>query len=315
MISDTAAFALVASLAPGPQATPASDGPTSWCETTAEGYSCTVGPIAVEEGRPTEVIAAVEAPDEPGYLTSFTPALVDVSGEPIDPHAVHLHHAVWLNPQRHDLACKAFDGFLPNPDRFFGAGKELTQVDLPEGFGYRWRPDPEAGARGSVWGFTALLDGMHGSQQAFVRLDLGFTPAAQAASLTAFRPLWLDVRNCDTNPVFTVAEGSGNGNVYRTSSRLRAPRGGRFVAMSGHLHDGGLRLDLDNLTRDRPIFTSRASYDMAGMPWFLTGMSSFTDPSGPRIRAGDVLRLTAVYDSTRTRHDAMGIMVGALVPD
>jgi hypothetical protein len=83
--------------------------------------------------------------------------------------------------------------------------------------------------------------------------------------------------------------------------------------MGGHLHDGGLRLSLRDLTAKKPLFTSRATYDMPGERWYLTRMSSLSTPDGPTVTAGDRLRLTAVYDSTHAWQDVMGIMAGYMV--
>lgn len=288
----------------------------SWCERTATGYRCTVGPIPTLPGQTVELMTGVAAPSEAGYLTSAQARLVDSSGEELPHDAVHLHHAVWLNPTRRDLTCDAYDGGLPNYERFFASGKERTPVQLPEGYGYYWSnaaPQPHTESA-PWWGLVVMLDGGHGNLDTFVELDVGFVPEAEADDITAIRPVWLDVRNCSSHPVYDVEEGSGESGVHRESWTHELALGGRFVFLGGHLHDGGLALELTNATTGEELFTSEAVYDEPEEPWFLTGMTTMSDPAGPVIAAGDQLRLTAVYDSSRDRDNVMGIMLGALVP-
>lgn len=287
------------------------------CHETAAGYTCFYGPFSVgAEGK--EILELVEAPDEAGYITSARATLVDRYNDPVSQHMVHLHHAVWVNPVERDLACSYL------PDRFFGSGKERTPMRLPDGYGYWWANEasdhPLAGGR-KGWGLNAHLDGMHDMTHRgiYIRLRLGFNPAAEG-SLTAIRPFWSDVNgSCTVNPTFDVAKGAGKDNRYEIAHAFYMPVAGRFIGMAGHLHDGGLRLRLRNATDGHRIFRSKALYEDDARRWFLTGMTAFYDdrPRDPRLAVdeGDRVKLTAVYDSSRRREDAMGIMLGALVEE
>jgi hypothetical protein len=102
--------------------------------------------------------------------------------------------------------------------------------------------------------------------------------------------------------------------VYKKTLEMTAPVGGTFVALGGHLHDGGLKLRLDNLTTGEKLWVSRPTYGNASGGWDLRKMSSFSGTDGPRVEALDSLRLTAYYDSTHRWNNVMGIMVGALAP-
>jgi hypothetical protein len=288
----------------------------SWCERTATGYRCVAGPVAVPPNQTVELMTGVAAPSEAGYLTSARASLVDAEGQEIAPEAVHLHHAVWLNPTRRDLTCDAYDDRLPDYERFFASGKERTPVVLPDGYGYYWSnggPQPHTQSAPG-WGMVAMLDGRAGKADVFIELEVGFVPEGQASGMTAIRPVWLDVRNCSSNPVYDVPRGSGEDGVHRESWTHELALGGRFVFLGGHLHDGGLALELRNATTGDELFTSRPVYGRPDDPWGLTGMTTMSDPAGPTVDAGDRLRLTAAYDSARARPNVMGIMLGALVP-
>jgi hypothetical protein len=224
---------------------------------------------------------------------------------------------VWLNPYEQDMTCDAYDGgLLPGYERFFGTGKELTKVDLPNGHGYFWDPQVSQPHTQSApwWALVAHLDGMHGASDVYIQLDMGFVPEAKANGFVNIETVWLDVRNCSSEPVYNVRKGSGRNGIHKERWTYKMPRSGRFVFFAGHLHDGGLRVSLDNLSTGRHLYTSKASYGIKGQPWYLTRMSSWSGAPGIRVAKGDRLRLTAVYDSTHTWKDVMGIMVGGFVP-
>jgi hypothetical protein len=288
----------------------------SWCERTTDGYRCMAGPFDVGAGERVETMTGVAAPSEAGYITSGRATLVDADGEEIPHHMVHLHHAVWLNPAREDLTCDSYDGWLPNYDRFFATGKERTKLVMPEGHGYYWsnRASQPYTQSAPFWVLVSHLDGVHGGSEVYIEFDMGFVPESEAADMTDTRPVWLDVRNCSSDPVFTVKKGSGKRGVFREHWNYEMPIGGNFVFMGGHLHDGGLNLKLRNVSTGDLVFTSKASYGLKKEPWYLTSMSTFSGLPGKLVAAGDELRLTAVYDSTHTWKDVMGIMVGGLVP-
>ena len=257
----------------------------------------------------------VEPPPEAGYITRARATLVDVERSAIPGHMVHFHHAVWLNPNREDTTCEEFGGYPVNPERFFGSGKERTPMQLPAGHGYHWDNGPSPLTGQPTWYFNAHLDGHHGQPKTYVELRLGFVPKADAeeAGIIPVTPLWLDVRNCKGSATWTVGQGSGKGGLATRRWTFEMPVDGRFVALGGHLHDGGFELRLRNLATRSTVFTSRALYE-ANDPWKLTGMTTFVGVPGKQVRAGQKLRLVATYDSDHTWRDVMGIMLGALAP-
>jgi hypothetical protein len=289
----------------------------SWCERTDAGYRCMAGPVRVPADEEVHILSGVAAPSETGYITSGRAILVDRTGERIDHHRVHFHHGVWLNPHERDMTCDSYDERLPGYERFFATGKEATRFTLPSGHGYHWdnRLGQPYTQSAPYWILIAHLDGMHGHAETYIRFDLSFVSQSSADDMTAITPVWLDVRNCTSDPVYTVEKGSGRGGVHRERWTYDMPVGGRFVFLGGHLHDGGLRLVLDNVTRRNPLYVSKALYGKPREPWNLTGMTTYSGRAGKQVSAGDRLRLTAVYDSSRRWEDVMGIMVGALVPD
>jgi hypothetical protein len=148
------------------------------------------------------------------------------------------------------------------------------------------------------------------STEVFVRFDLGFTPAAEG-DMTDVRPVWLDVRNCTMSSEFDVSKGMG-GHVETWDYEM--PVGGRFVTMGGHLHDGGRKLRLDNVTEGRKIFVSRPTYSKKEA-WYLTQMSTYSGLPGKPVAQGDTLSLSAHYSTKRNWDGAMGIMMAYMVEE
>lgn len=302
--------------ASGAAAMPTPGAVPSYCVKTESGYRCLIGPFDIGAGEMHEVLTGVAAPSDKGYITWGQARLVDGDGEALSHHEVHLHHAVWLNPYEQDMTCDSYDhGRFPGYERFFATGKELTKFEMPRGYGYLWDPQLAQPYTHSApwWAFTAHLDGMHGASEVYVQFDMGFVPASEAQGMTGIEPVWLDVRNCESDPVYDVPKRDSGTHKERWTYRM--PTGGRFVFLGGHLHDGGLKLKLENSTTGRHLYTSRARYGLEREPWFLTKMSSWAGAPGMKVRKGDKLRLTSIYDANRSWDEVMGIMVGAFVPN
>jgi hypothetical protein len=96
------------------------------------------------------------------------------------------------------------------------------------------------------------------------------------------------------------------------------PESGRFVAGGGHLHGGGVSVDLSNLSCGS-VFTSYPTWGLSFPRPVLhepgpLRMSLLTDPVGRAVNAGDTVRITARYDNTRPHVRVMGIMILYLAP-
>jgi hypothetical protein len=292
----------------------AAGGPTEGCVTKDWGYRCFYGPYTAsydpnEEHNEYDLIPG---PPQAGYVTSAYATLVDEQGDTVGRHEAHLHHVVFANPNKENLMCRQ----LP-ADLFFASGKERTRMEMPEGYGYYWdnQGPPQYPSYPPTWAVAHHVMTMHEGHETdvFVRLDLEFE-AVPEGSLIDVKPVWLDVMGCSQDPVFDVLKGSGSGGVYKKDNTMTIPEAGQFVSLGGHLHDGGLKLRLDNKTAGEKLWVSRPTYGNAYGGWDLRKMSSFSGVPGPLVEANDQLTLTASYDSTHRWKKVMGIMVGALAP-
>jgi plastocyanin len=264
-----------------------------------------LGPLHIQPGQNTIDLAPSDnRPTVPGYITRFAPNIrrADGSVPPVD--VIHLHHAVWLI------------NFQPT----FAAGEEKTTVDLPSGFGWRYRPTDSWVLNYMIHNLTPQPDTV------WITYDIDFIPADSpaAAGITPVRTQWMDVQSGRAYPVFDVARGSGARGRFTYPDQAKSPYGsgpalnqwtvdrdGVLVGAAGHLHPGGLHTDLW-LTRDGRkvhLFQSAAHYfEPAGAVSWDVAMTATSPDWRVAVKKGDVLSVSATYDSKRASwYEVMGI--------
>ena len=136
--------------------------------------------------------------------------------------------------------------------------------------------------------------------------------------LAAVKPVWLDVENCRADPVFNVPGTGGPGSTIARTADFRMPESGRFVAAGGHLHGGGVSLDISDLSCGS-LFTSYPTWGLTEVRPVLhepgpMQMTTFADAAGRPVSAGDTLRLTARYDDSKPHVRVMGISILYFAP-
>ncbi len=228
-------------------------------------------------------------------ITRMRAQLVDAAGRVQNWNTgVMLHHMVLFNTARPDLTCA---GGRFWKERFFASGNERTPMRLPRGYGYR------IGANDSWRLLTELMNMDTRPRTLYLRVRMTYS----TRPLRPVTPMWLDVNNCG-NSEFSIPAGRSN-----TPWSYTSPVSGRFVAAAGHLHDGGKRIRLANATRHRTIVNSVAGYGQRRRyEGHIASMSGRVGRNLGRVRAGDTLRLNAVYDAPMARDDVMGIVIGYL---
>lgn len=263
--------------------------------------------------KPYEVVqdaVAVESPLVDGYVVGMSVEVVDGRGRVQTAHDVMLHHAVFVKVLAPDYTCDRFVDYDNRvqpfrAERFYGAGEEHAKLALPAGYGY-----PNRGT--DIWGLVYMLMN-HRNRAAVVRVQYTVRYVT-GESLTPVTPVWLDVRNCRADPVFSVPGTGGPGSEFQRASDFTVPDSGRLVMGGGHLHGGGIRLELDNATCDRRLFTSLPTWEGEEPHPVMhepgpSHMSGFVSSEGLPVAAGQTLRLRAVYDNSRPHTRVMGIMI------
>jgi plastocyanin len=265
----------------------------------------TTGAIQVEGyGVATRAILA-DSPDVDGHVVGLVAEVVDALGNVQGRDAVMLHHIVFAKVGTPDATCGGL------AERFYAEGEERTQLALPVGYGYPNRA-------GDQWGLLYMLMN-HRPQplNGFIRYTVRYVTDE---ALVPVKPVWLDVRNCTgPDPVFDVPGGGPTGSTHTRTYDYRMPESGRIVGGGAHLHGGGVRLELRNLTCGSTPFVSEPTWGGPVPTPILhepgpTHMSQFTSAEGIPVAAGQTLRLAAVYDNARPHTRAMGIMLVFVAP-
>src|SRR3954447_5973943 len=265
------------------------------------------GPIAITPGQNTIVYRpTTQKPRVDGYITRFHPDLEYTNGSKPRVDILHLHHGVWLMRR------------YPT----FAAGEEKTITQFPKGFGYRYGTADE-------WILNYMLHNLITSTaRVYLTWDVDFVPASTeaAASIKEVKPLWLDT-GLGAYPVWDAKRGWGKAGRYTfpddgrgaelNKTNIRAS--GRtlqqditLVAAGGHVHPGGLWVDLKQTRGDqtREIFRSEAKYyEPAGAVSWDVSMT-FTKPEWRvAVRKGDKLHISATYDTKDASwYEVMGII-------
>jgi hypothetical protein len=131
--------------------------------------------------------------------------------------------------------------------------------------------------------------------------------AASTPGVRAVTPLWLDENNCRDSE-YNAPAGPTSQHWTWTSTVS-----GRIISGGGHVHTGGVRTILTNVTTGQHICTSWAGYghkpayggeieSMSYCAWDTLGV----------VHKGDTLDLQTDYNAAEPVPGAMGIMLMAL---
>lgn len=260
---------------------------------TVEGYGVAQAPLLAE------------SPQVDGYVVGMEAEVVDAQGRVQGRDKVMLHHIVFGKVGVPDYTCGG------SIERFFAEGEERLALSLPAGYGY-------ANKATDRWGLLYMLMN-HKPQRlkGYIRYTVRYVTGE---ALIPVKPIWLDVRNCTgPDPVFDVPGGGRKFSTFTKTADFTLPESGRIVAGGGHLHGGGIRLELRNATCGTTPFASQPTWGGPKPRPLLhepgpTKMSSFRSAEGVPVAKGQTLRLAAVYENSAPHTRAMGIMLLFLAP-
>ena len=153
---------------------------------------------------------------------------------------------------------------------------------------------------------TELMNTEMVNQTAIVTITYEYVPGFPS-SFHKVTPIWLDITGCGTD---SEAQAMNNTAFQYTSPVWTASATGRVVAAIGHIHDGGVNLDITK--NNSTLCDSVAAYgqnsgyidpsgmSMPGMPMgnMETHISSLSQCSTGQVNLGDNLTVTAFYNTT-----------------
>jgi plastocyanin len=275
------------------------------------------GPLEIAPGqnRINTNNVRIPQPRVEGWIVGFTPNLTLANGTVPPVEDIHLHHGVWASSARRDATAS------PLPERFLGVGEEKTALHLPPGYGYEYRP-------ADYWWLNYMVHNLTTRPyKVLITYDVDILPRRSAPDgMKSVHPIWMDVQNGSFYPVFDVLKGSGTNGRFTYPDQAQDPyRGGPpknewtvptrgvLVHTFGHLHPGGLRVDL-SLRRDGKaahLFGSTAKYfEPAGAVSWDVSMTATRPDWAVAVHPRDVLTISATYDTARASwYESMGLAV------
>jgi hypothetical protein len=290
-------------LAPVRSSAASTSGPAAPGSPPAQTADTRYGPIVVppamgdHPGEFTAVVPALPMPCMNCFVTGTKVDLVFEDGRSANlDNGVMLHHVVVFNSGRPDVTCGPDTPVGSLGERFFAAGNERTGGSLPAGFGYHLGTDRVAGA-------IDIMNHSSRPQAVYLQTTTTYVPDP-APAMRPVRPVWLDEGNCGSSQ-YAVPAGRSD-KVWRWTSTLT----GRVLFAGGHVHDGGIKIDLANETTGQHLCTSYAGY--GNKPAYMGNVDTMTTCSWDRlgtVRQGEVLSIDAFYDPPAPQSDVMGIVL------
>ena len=243
------------------------------------------------------VIPDATRPCQDCFILGAEPDLIYPDGMPANlDTGVMLHHAVLFNTGRPDTTCGGDELFGHLGERFLASGNERTTRRYPDGFGYHLGHD-------RVNAVFHVMNHSSSPKTVYFTYKIRWV-SDSTAGIRPLTPVWLDINNCRTSE-YSVPAGPSSKHFQWHSTIT-----GRIVATGGHVHDGGVRTTLTNVTTGQHQCTSWAGYGTKpAYTGHIVSMSNCTWDSLGTVRAGEVLDLEAVYNAAEPLDGVMGIMV------
>jgi hypothetical protein len=256
----------------------------------------------------------VQRPCTNCYITSMQAGLTDLNGTSVNiDKGLWLHHMVLFDASKQDVTCPSRGPGLLG-QRFFSSGNERTLTATGGPYGY-----PQgANARWNL--IYDLMNMTAQARQVYITVTFEHVPV-DTPGFKEITPVWLDINQCGNS------ERPAQTGQYSYDYTLTMPRPGKMIGIGGHLHDGGTNLTIEH--NGELVCDSVPTY--GGDPAYIEGPDSLHMPGTPHISAmstcqgteaepvatvdaGDRLKLTANYDSTKHMQmhgeAVMGIAIG-----
>ncbi len=234
-------------------------------------------------------------------LHGFRVEVVDAEGRPL-PSGL-LHHFNLIDPNQREL-------FLPISRRILAAGKETGAQRLPKLlFGLPLR-------KGALLVANAMLHNPSDTDYAAVRtrLVLSYVPSEKWYPIFEGSTWQLDVAFPVGDKSFTLPKGKSSRSF---EGRPMIP--GKIVAVGGHMHEMGTRIELLEVETGKMLWSAAPALDaqgnVTGVP---VGKLYGLFRMGVRIRPDRTYRVTVHYDNRTgapVEAGGMGVIGGLFIPD
>lgn len=235
-----------------------------------------------------------------GWLRGFRFEVIDAAGHAL-PREL-MHHVVILNFDRRQL-------LYSMTERVFGAGTETDDASIPRSIGVPFPPNTSMGMYIAWHNSTG-----HPMTGVRLRLTMLWLPRTQNPRPIDVLPLYMDVNlTVGGSNTFDLPAGRST-----HSHEFTLPSGGRLLAVSGHMHNFGVMVRLEDMESGKVLTRVEPSTDRKGNLKGMTRRVFGIRGEGIRLRAGRLYRVVAEYNNTSGEamvNGGMAHMVGLFAPD
>lgn len=234
-----------------------------------------------------------------GWFRGFRIELKDKRGNAVDRRV--LHHMIMVNFDRRQL-------FYPAVERLLGIGQETGDVNVPKTIGVPLHPGQRLGMY-LAWANQTGLD-LEGVEFTVYML---YSPSNLNPRPVDALPVYMDVNlTVGGANSFDVPPGR-----FEKSWEFTAPTSGHLLGVSGHLHDYGVSVRLEDVESGKVLTQIDATRTPDGMVTKMGRKLFGVSGKGLKMEAGKRYRVVGVYDNTTGKvfPAAMASIVGLFAPD
>ena len=233
-----------------------------------------------------------------GWLRGYSVEVVDGAGKPVDRRVVH--HLIGVNFDRRQL-------LYSNIERLFGLGQETEPVSVPRSIGVPMKAGAKLGMY-MAWQNETGAD----LENINIRVRMQYSPPNLNPKPVSVLPLYMDVNLVGAYNTFEVPEGRSE-----KSWEFTMPIDGRLLGYSGHLHDYGVSVRLEDVATGKVLGTVRGIGSPDGKIKSISRSLPGGGGDGVRLRAGRKYRVVGVYNNTTGEPiaGAMAHITGIFAPE
>lgn len=213
------------------------------------------------------------------WVTGFKPKVVNANGEELP--AELLHQAIVFNMREENPLCAG----APNP--FLIASSILSEINLPQGYGYPILPaDPiEASVILKNPTDVSYID-------VFFEFTLTARPMSELADFKDVKPVLVEMNPCDHATIEAPPH-----EVKQQNATYQVPMKSKLVSANAVLQDFGSAIELTKGGEIMPFWRAESILDNNHHVTALTG-NPFEDSEGIEFGSADRITLGVSYDNS-----------------
>lgn len=214
-----------------------------------------------------------------GWLRGFKIEVAGTDGRPIDRRVIH--HLIGVNLDRRQL-------LYPAAERIFGIGRETEDFFVPKTIGVPMRPGFRLGMY-MVWQNETGVD----LPDVEIRVRLAYSPSNLNPQPVSTLPLYMDVNlTVGGTNTFDVPAGKSE-----KAWEFTMPLDGRLLGYTGHLHDYGVAVRLEEVATGKVLGMVKATLEADGKISKISRELPGVGGDGVRLRAGRTYRVVGTYNN------------------